>query len=471
MINRKWFHYILTFLLIVGCASTMTQLEHYEPIMMDLHTGNFENAVKKIDNAKKSGKYSKKDRVLYYLDKGAVLYFNGEYEKSNNAFEKAELAMEELFTKSISKAAGSLLLNDNILDYSGEIYENIYINIFKSLNYLNLGKFDDAYVETKRVNDKLRALADKYDKLVTDMNKSGKSKVEIQTSKNKFYDDVLTHYLSYLIFSADGEYDNCRISLQKLKTAWDENTHIYDHNIPDAVKNKFYFEPSGDELHVQQNDRSALNIIAFTGLAPTKEPVGGLITTYDDAVGVSELDVPIPLPNIAFPGMKPGFHFKFSLPVLKPAESAISRIEIMADGVYLGNLDLLEDMGKIAIHTFEQKKDIIYFKTILRTVTKGLAAAKAKEKIKKETGSNGFFTTLLNAAVDVGVDATENADLRCWRTMPNQCYIGEFDIDPGVHNITINFLNSYGSIIQSKSIEQYTVVHNGFNLIDAVSLN
>lgn len=81
MINRKWFHYILTFLLIVGCASTMTQLEHYEPIMMDLHTGNFENAVKKIDNAKKSGKYSKKDRVLYYLDKGAVLYFNGEYEK------------------------------------------------------------------------------------------------------------------------------------------------------------------------------------------------------------------------------------------------------------------------------------------------------------------------------------------------------------------------------------------------------
>ncbi len=78
--------------------------------------------------------------MLYYLDLGMLHHYAGNYAKSNEFLQKAEYAIEELFTASVSKIATSLLLNDNALDYSGEDYEDIYLNIFKALNFIALGK-------------------------------------------------------------------------------------------------------------------------------------------------------------------------------------------------------------------------------------------------------------------------------------------------------------------------------------------
>jgi hypothetical protein len=451
----------LYFLIIIGCASTRTSVNFYKPIMNDLKTENYSAAAIKIDKAKQKEDYTKKDRVLYYLDKGAVLHYQGEYKKSNECLEEAERAMEELFTKSISKSAASFLLNDNALDYYGEIYENLYVNVFKAINYLKLNKFDDAYVEIKRVNDKLRELDDKYSKMVEEMNKSDKAEVKIEKKTLKFYDDALAHYLSYLIFRAEGEYDNSRISNDKIKTAWKSQPDVYDFSMPSIIKNVKESQAQGKYL---------LNVIAFTGRAPLKYSVGGKITTYDNFIGISNLSVPITAPNIPFPGVKPGYHFKFAFPQIRPQGSVITKIEVYVDNNKAGELELLEDMSKVAVNTFEMKKDIIYLKTIARTVVKGIAAAKAKKKIKKETGANPLFGALINIATDAAVDATENPDLRNWRTMPQNCYIGEFAVSPGIHNIIVNFYNRNGLLVKKKSIANYEIKNN-LNLINVVSLN
>ena len=132
----------LSLFIIVACGYLKTDTSFYDPLINDLKTENYAHAVNIIDKSKEKGKYLKKDRVLYYLDKGIVLYYQKEYEQSNQLLEDADRTMEDLFTKSISKAALSLLLNDNVLDYFGEIYENLYVNVFKSINYLELDKFD-----------------------------------------------------------------------------------------------------------------------------------------------------------------------------------------------------------------------------------------------------------------------------------------------------------------------------------------
>ncbi len=456
--------------LILGCASTVSRVNFYRPIMTDLSRGNFNNALLKIDDAKQNKKYAFKDRVLYFLDKGTVLYFQGNHKESNEYLEQAETAMEELFTKSISKAATSLLLNDNALPYYGEVYDNLYVNIFKAINYLQLNRFDDAYVETRRVNIKLRELADKYAEMVKSMNQSDETDVKVQTEELKFYNDALANYLSFLIFRAEGEFDNSRISLQKLQDAWKTYPQIYSNEMPAAIG--VYLRRGRGNVYEMLKEQSGyrLNVMAFTGRAPHKKAVGGLITTYEDAVGISDLSVPVALPNIPFPGMKAGYHFKFSLPVLRERNSQISRIEVFVNDKKAGRLQLLEDMGSVAKHTFETKKDIIYFKTIIRTVVKGLAAAEAKKKLRKETGAEGLLGTFMDTMVDVGVDATENADLRCWQTMPDKCYVGEFNVPPGKHDITINFLNNSNLVVQSKTVPNYQIKEE-FNFIDAVSLN
>jgi hypothetical protein len=42
--------------------------------------------------------------------------------------------MEALYTKSISKGAGRYILNDNTVDYAGEVFERALTNVFRALN-------------------------------------------------------------------------------------------------------------------------------------------------------------------------------------------------------------------------------------------------------------------------------------------------------------------------------------------------
>ena len=83
---------------------------------------DFEGATARIKN-EKQGSYGKKNQVLYYLDLGAVQHDAGQYKESDESLDKAERRMEELYTKSVSKAAGTLVLNDNTTEYAGERFE------------------------------------------------------------------------------------------------------------------------------------------------------------------------------------------------------------------------------------------------------------------------------------------------------------------------------------------------------------
>jgi hypothetical protein len=452
------FSIIIVGSLILSCASVRTSTNYYTPILTDLKTENYPAAISKIDLARKNSDYTKKERVLFYLDKGITQYYNDEHDKSIQNFSTAEKYMEELFTKSLSKAALSWVLNDNAMDYYGEVYEDLYINIFQALNYLNLKNFEDAYVEINRVNDKLRELNLKYENLIDNLNSSDDAKVKIEKAPDNLTSDVLAHYLSYLLYRADHEPDNSRISFEKMIQTWDLHSDIYSQAKPVTLR-----EPP-------RLRGTYLNVIAFTGFAPYKKSVGAKITTYEDAIGISSVEAPIPVPNIPFPGSKPGYHFKFAFPVIETKPSSIDRIEIVIDGKNAGTLELLEDMGKIAEKTFNAKRTITYVKTLVRTVVKGLAAAEAKKKLKKETKANTFWTSVMNAAVDMGVDATENPDLRCWRIMPQYCYIGEYRIDPGVHKIEVRFLTKTNLLVRSKVFPNFNV-GGKLNLLDVVSIN
>ncbi|MFZ0390717.1 MAG: hypothetical protein WAN36_09705, partial [Calditrichia bacterium] len=123
-------------------------------------------------------------------------------------------------------------------------------------------------------------------------------------------------------------------------------------------------------------------------------------------------------------------------------------------------------------HTFQSKKNYIYFKTIARTFLKGLASVKAKEKLRKEAKAkdNFFLKTLINAGVDAVVDATENADLRCWRTMPRYCYIGEIPVPSDTCQISLQFFNAENQLLMSREFADF-VVNKKLNLLELVYLN
>ena len=456
-ISKKISLVFLTFLLL-ACASSMRKAQYFDGVVADLAQENYKLALKKIEEAKKLSLYRQKDRLLYYLDLGITYFYQGDYQRSNQFFEQAEQAMEELFTRSISQAAMSFFLNDLTMDYYGEVHENLYVNVFKAINYIMLNRFDDAFVEIKRVDIKLRELEDKYRDLVEKYNQADTTAIRFQYQAPNFYNDVLAHYLGFLIYRAEGSFDDARIELEKIDQAFRLESDVYYFEKPTFLK-----QPKMDY------GKTFLNVMGFVGQAPRKIAVGGLITTYKDYLGISDLSVPIALPRIPFPGMKEGYHFKFAFPMMVNGRTNVQKVDVSVNGQYIGSLELLEDMGKVALKTFQSKQKIIYLKTLVRTVTKGLLAAKGKKKLRKELKADGLLGALLDASVDLAVDATEQPDLRVWKTMPDRCLAGEFELTPGSYQVNITCYGQGGELLYQKQV-QTQIKNNDVNLVHFATL-
>ena len=459
-------HWWLLFLLVfIGCSSLATLKGFYEPITSDLQSGDYETAVEKIEAAKKSKKYAEKDRFLYFIDSGLAHFYASSYEASNTKLTLAEDAAEELFTKSISRAAASLVLNDNVLEYAGEDYEILYTNLFKALNYLELNKFDDAFVEIRRANLKLELLEQKYAGAAQELKRASKENedhadISYTVKKVRFHNDAFARYLSMHMYAADGMFDDARIDYDMLQDAFVTQPHVYDFNIPPVA--------------YDSKEKAIVSVVALAGLSPVKEALNLRIRTDKDLDLVQVLyDGPgrgdeeyghFPLP------VSEDYYFKFAIPVIASRPSYIDRIRVLVNGESVGALRLLEDVGKVARETFQAKKSLIYIRSVARAITKGLAAHKLKEEADKKT-ENRVARWLKKAAIDVGTDIIENADLRCSRLLPGRIFVGDFEIEPGSYDIDVQFLDHHGGLIQSTTYTGYRVGKRSFNLVKAVSLN
>ncbi|HQB97299.1 MAG TPA: hypothetical protein PKZ46_00100, partial [Candidatus Cloacimonadota bacterium] len=144
---------------LTSCAANINSYKTRKEIDRAITSRDIPSALRIVE---RKGMYRNKERLLFYLDAGMLHHIHGNWQQSNELLTLAEETIEELYTKSVARAASSMLLNDNSLEYSGEDYEDIYINVFKALNYIELGDPDAAMVEVRRVDEKLGYLEQKY---------------------------------------------------------------------------------------------------------------------------------------------------------------------------------------------------------------------------------------------------------------------------------------------------------------------
>jgi hypothetical protein len=454
---------LILFTLLMGCASMKTNTSHFEGIDDVLAQADYATALQRVEAAKDKG-YTAKERVLYFLDAGMLNFYAGNHAKSNEYLEKAERAIEENYTKSISKGAASFLLNDNALEYAGEDYENIYLNVFKALNYLELGSFDGAFVEIRRIDEKLKLMDDKYSDLSSKMNQNENAKIKVEPAQLNFHNSALGRYLSLLIYRAEGKADDARIDLEKIKSAWQQQGHIYDFARPEMA------------TVLQNNDKAKLNFLAFTGTSPYKKARTLYIHTFKNTLviatseqsgqGKSDLNT---LDSFHWEDIIEDLHFKFQLPILKVRDSRVKEIRILVDGKRQGKLQLLESINNVAKATYKVKEPITYIKTITRTVVKGLASHKAKGEMDKNI-SNPLLAAAAKFATDMAVDATENADLRIARFFPAKAYIAEIELQPGTYNIELQFVGANNTVLFAEEYPETQISSGGLNLVESFYL-
>ncbi|HWR84169.1 MAG TPA: hypothetical protein VN285_12785 [Candidatus Deferrimicrobium sp.] len=434
-----------------------TRTGFYDPITAELRAGNSAAAAQLLEKAREDNQYAEKDRFLYFIDAGMLNHYADSHEVSTSKLHLAEAAAEELFTKSVSRAATSLLLNDNVLEYAGEDYEILYTNLIKALNYIAQNRFEDAFVEVRRVNLKLEQLEQKYADAASQLQRgspedTGRVELEYTLDKVRFHNDAFARYLSMHMYAAEGKMDDARIDYDFLRQAFQTQAHIYDFSMPNVK----YRSDSG----------VILSVVALVGLAPVKEALNLRIRT-DKQLGIVQVLYDDPQHEGAQYGhlpinVKEDYYFKFAIPTLQPRPSQVQEIRVLVNGEPVGSLQLLEGVGKVAQETFAAKKSLIYLRSVARAVAKGLAAHKLKEKV--DTGGLGGW--LKKAAIDVGTDLIENADLRCSQFLPGMIYVGDFELEPGTYDITLEFSGSDGSLVGSAINSSYQIREAGWNLVE-----
>ena len=443
-------YFPLSALLFFSCA---TKPEAYRDIDLAVGKDEFNTAVEVLRKGQDGARpiYPEKNAVSLFLDKGLLEHYAGNYAVSSQDLQEAERLIQEAFTKSITADLASYIANDNTKGYPGEDFEDIYINVFNALNYYNRGNIDGALVEIRKLttsSGKLDMLSRKYENARRSGGGSGAAETlrGFGISANdamprgkpvEFSNSALARYLSALFYLSDGNIDGARIEFEQLRAAFAANKKVYYHPIPKSIA----------DVQTVPSGKARLNIIGFTGLSPVKEE------------GYFYMSFPLSVPILCQP--------VFKLPRFVKRPSAINRVEVVVEGRERFNLELLEDMGAVIEETYNARFSQIFYKTFVRLLTKYAAVAVAANAAWEQGGDLAGLATAI--AGKAAADATEGADIRMSRYLPDKAYIGGINLDPGTYNITVHYYS--GSRVVAKDERRgVTVRANAPNLLETISL-
>ena len=436
--------------LFFSCA---TKSNSYKNIDNAVYRNEFEMGIQTIKKGQEGKKtlYPEKNAVLLFLDKGLLEHYAGKYSDSSKDLQEAERLIAEAYTKSITADVMSYIANDNSKEYSGEDFEDIYLNVFNALNYYRAGDIEGALVEIRRLTEssgKLDMLGRKYEGtgpnageyMLAQLRKIGLLANPDLPKGNpvNFSNSALARYLSVLFYLGEGKPDSARIEFEQLRAAFAANSKVYYHSFP----------KSAESIQTVPNGKARLNIISFTGLSPVKE-------------------------EKTFPSIFPFFKSialwapKFKLPKFVKRPSRIDRIEVTVEGGGVFSLELLEDIGAVIEETYNARFGNLFFKTYIRILLKYAAVDIVAAKVGEQSGD---LAALLSAiAGKTAADATESADIRMSRYFPDKAYIGGINLDPGTYALTVRYY-SKGSIIAREDYHDVRVKANALNLVETVNL-
>jgi len=421
-IDKAW-HLGVTLFLFIGSRAGLSlsgcgiSANLYEEVDKNLARGDYEAAITTVKDNK--NKYGDKNIVLYNLDLGILYHYAGEVDSSIKYLLEAEREIDELYTKSISQAALSFVVNDNLLPYEGEDFEKVLVNIFLALNFALKGESDEALVETRKVDLKLRQYSRQYD------------------GKNRYQEDAFIRYIAGVLYESGGETNDAFISYRKAYEAYQTYSREYGTPVPpflldDLVRTatlmafteetQQYVALGGNAYDkTRRRGEGSLLVVVYSGLSPIKTENRITVSVPDTAGIVHTFQIALPkfTPRSKHPR-------SYSVTVTAPArEDTFSTTTIVA-----------ENISAIADKALKDRLTLIYLKSGGRAVMKFLAAEAAKQEIRKE-GDNKLANIFGSIAIDVAVGTTEQADVRSWRTLPGEIQLARVHLPPGDYLLSV----------------------------------
>ena len=395
--------------------------------------GEFSQALSYVEEHQED--YQNRNRLLFHLDDGMLAFSAGDYERAVQAFTAAEQLMEELYTISVSREATTFLINDNTAPYRGEDFESVMINLFLALSYANLSKTEDALVEARKIDSKLAAINLQYD----------------EEHQNAYREDPFVRMLVGIFYEmgqTSADLNDAYISYSLAINGYNKEYQRFGLSVPAIlVENalsaaEFMGTREQDELQqrlplqqfpslAERKEKAEVYGLHLNGRAPVKEPA-----------------------TIVFP-MPDGFLVKLAFPTYMDVQKRIIGGRLYAkplegDRAFDATFTVAEPIDKIAKENLEDRKGRVIVKTVARVTAKYLAVKEAQKAARKAGGQNygalaGFLTGITG---NILAFASEEPDLRSWRTLPAEILISKLTLEPGTYQFWAECYDASGTVVR-----------------------
>jgi len=426
--------------LVAGCATYYQKTQKFQSYILD---GNMHKAKQWLDKNDKDKKG--KNELLYHMYSGWVSWMLGDFENSNKELETADLLVED-YRKQFGYEAFALISNPGVKPYQAEDFEKVFVNYFKALNYVQMGNYEDAIVEARRITIKLQQLNSKY-----------------KEHKNRYSDDAFAHIIIGTLYEASRDYNNAFIAYRNALIAYDS---IYTRNFglraPEQLKKDVlrsayltgfhdevaYYERLFDMQYKHEGQEGGELVFFWqNGFGPVKSEWSITFTMVPGDAGF-----------VTYTNEEYGLTFPFYIGDRSPEQQAqlrdlsILRIAFpkyverrpVFQAAYLEvdgrkvNLELAEDVNQIAFKTLDDRMLREFGNALIRVATKKALELAVREATKNESDENKVdIGDIAPAAITILNAVTEKADTRNWQTLPHSIYYTRLRLPAGMHNISL----------------------------------
>lgn len=372
--------------------------------------------------------------ILYFLEKGELLNLQSKYKEGRDTWLKADEVVrtwEDEYRTNPTKLfgdIGSYLISDRVRRYDGQDYEKVALSASLTLNHIMLGDFDNARVEMKKTVERetlIKSFREKeYDKLKEE---SDKNQVKADTKQ-----------------LGEKGYPMAELDTPDVRQLKNGFQNAFAHYLAG-----YFFDVTGEPSMAEPGYRNALALepnskLASEGLKAGKRRAGpnesDVLFVVESGFAPSWKSVTIPLP---IPVNKGLVITPLSFPLIKAENKGYVPATLQAAGKSIP-VETLVNMDTMARRLLKDQLPGIVLRTTVRAIAKSVAQDQATKK-------GGTAAGILVAVASV---ATEQADERSWRTLPERTSVArtilpygkqtlEFQTGKGIYRTEINIGNRF----------------------------
>ncbi|MCR5290452.1 MAG: hypothetical protein K6E51_10700 [Treponema sp.] len=411
----------------------------------------------------------KKDAIRQTLDVAFLQHFTKDYTDSEKGLEKANKAIIDSVTKSITRGAMTYIANDNASEYTGTVYENHYINVFNALNYYNQGNIEDAIVEIRdlirkqQLFDQINAtvtqeLTDAENEEENSTDKTGKSfssaantigmdvneakanQPRKATSQDCFTYSPTERYLAIMLYAQQIAQD--MIPQELVSEALNE----IQRQTPLLAQVASY--PIQDDLLIDDNgfaknpDVGRLNVLAFCGRISKR-------TEH-----VITIPIFVPISNDKKTIIVQA-QLKYTYPEFNKdaIQYPVSSCRIKIDGYDTIHLQLLENFNDAVEKDVAVKARPAFTRSLIRSTFKKAATVVSAHVVAQFSQAAAELMIISSNALDL----TERADIRQVVTLPALAHAGGITLPPGTYSFTVQYCDPFGSVVAEESFSNIQI--------------